>query len=73
MMSSFNSQLESVKEMNKIKYENKIMKEEDLYSKKCNDDFLKKCEYEKEMYQRQRELEMFISEYILNKIMKGFI
>jgi hypothetical protein len=50
---NFEIQMDFVRERNRIKYENKLMKEEDLYSQKIQPEFLR---------QRHLELEIKIKE-----------
>lgn len=59
---SFEIQMDFVHERNKIKYENKIMKEEDLYSQKIQSEFLRQrqLELERKNEEEARRLEQII-------------
>lgn len=59
---SFKIQMDFVHERNKIKYENKIMKEEDLYSQKIQSEFLRQrqLELERKNEEEARRLEQII-------------
>ena len=75
---SFEIQMDFVRERNRIKYENKLMKEEDLYSQKVQVEFLKQRQLELERKNREetRRLEqLMIQEQIENeqKELKLFI
>jgi hypothetical protein len=67
---SFKTQMDFVRERNRIKYENKIMKEEDLYSQKIQPEFLRQrqMELEKKNREETRRLEqLMIQEQIENE------
>jgi hypothetical protein len=67
---SFETQMNFVHERNKIKYENKLMKEEDLFSQKVQIEFLKQRQMELERKNREetRRLEqLMIQEQIENE------
>jgi hypothetical protein len=86
---NFETQMDFVRERNRIKYENKLMKEEDSFSQKVQSVFLrqrqleleKKSEEEAKKLQQiiiqeqlkneQKELEIFIDSYILNRFNKN--
>ena len=86
---SFETQMDFVRERNRIKYENKIMKEEDLFSQKIQSEFLRQRQMELERKNReetrrleqlmiqeqieneQKELKLFIDNYIINKFNKN--
>lgn len=75
---SFETQMDFVRERNRIKYENKLMKEEDLYSQKFQVEFLKQrqLELERKNQEETRRLEqLMIQEQIENeqKELKLFI
>ena len=75
---SFKTQMDFVRERNRIKYENKIMKEEDLYSQKIQPEFLRQRQLELEIKTKKeaRQLEqIIIQEQIKNeqKELKLFI
>jgi hypothetical protein len=59
---SFETQMDFVRERNRIKYENKIMKEEDLYSQKIQPEFLRQRQLELDIKRREesRRLEQII-------------
>ena len=62
---AFQTQLEFVKERNKIKYENKLMKEEDDFSQQSQQIFREKEEKEKMELERKRKEEAEILEQIM--------
>lgn len=67
---SFETQMDFVRERNRIKYENKIMKEEDLFSQKIQSEFLRQRQIELEIKNREetRRLEqLMIQEQIENE------
>ena len=67
---SFETQMDFVRERNKIKYENKIMKEEDLFSQQVQVEFLRQrqIEIEKKNREETRRLEqLMIQEQIENE------
>lgn len=67
---SFETQMDFVRERNRIKYENKIMKEEDLFSQKIQSEFLRQRQIELEIKNREetRRLEqLIIQEQIENE------
>lgn len=67
---SFETQMDFVRERNKIKYENKLMKEEDVFSQKVQVEFLKQRQMELERKNREetRRLEqLMIQEQIENE------
>jgi hypothetical protein len=67
---SFETQMDFVRERNRIKYENKIMKEEDLFSQKIQSEFLRQRQMELERKNREetRRLEqLMIQEQIENE------
>ena len=67
---SFETQMNFVHERNKIKYENKLMKEEDLFSQKVQIEFLKQRQMELERKNREetRRLEqLMIQDQIENE------
>ena len=59
---SFEIQMDFVRERNRIKYENKIMKEEDLYSQNIQSEFLRQrqLELERKNEEEARQLEQII-------------
>ena len=59
---SFQIQMDFVHERNRIKYENKIMKEEDLYSQNIQSEFLRQrqLELERKNEEEARQLEQII-------------
>lgn len=85
MMDAFEIQMNFVRERNRIKYENKLMKEEDLISEKSQAIFMQQRQMElkeKEMQLEQiiiqeqlenerKELQLFISNYIITRLNKN--
>lgn len=61
-MINFETQMEFVRERNRIKYENKLMKEEDLFSQKAQPEFLRQrqLELERKSEEETRRLEQII-------------
>jgi hypothetical protein len=79
---SFKNQMEFVRERNRIKYENKLMKEEELFSQKVHlqqkelELQKKRKEEEERLYQirfleQLKEQELFVSNYIINRLNKN--
>ena len=79
---SFENQMEFVRERNRIKYENKLMKEEELFSQKVHlqqkelELQKKRKEEEERLYQirfleQLKEQELFVSNYIINRLNKN--
>ena len=67
---SFETQMDFVRERNRIKYENKLMKEEDIFSQKIQSEFLRQRQIEMEIKNREetRRLEqLMIQEQIENE------
>jgi hypothetical protein len=67
---SFETQMDFVRERNRIKYENKIMKEEDLYSQKNQPEFLRQRQLELEIKKREESIrleQIIIQEQIENE------
>ena len=66
---SFETQMNFVHERNKIKYENKLMKEEDLFSQKVQIEFLKQRQMELERKNREetRRLEQLMIQEQIEK------
>lgn len=50
---NFETQMDFVRERNRIKYENKLMKEEEFYSQKVQSDFLRQRQLELERKHRE--------------------
>ncbi len=50
---NFETQMDFVRERNRIKYENKLMKEEEFYSQKVQPDFLRQRQLELERKHRE--------------------
>jgi hypothetical protein len=79
---SFENQMEFVRERNRIKYENKLMREEELFSQKAH---LQQRELELQKKRKEendrleeirfmehlKEQELFISNYIINRLNKN--
>jgi hypothetical protein len=59
---SFETQMDFVRERNRIKYENKLMKEEDLFSQNAQEEFLKQRQIE---LQRKRQEEAIQLEQLM--------
>jgi hypothetical protein len=59
---NFETQMEFVRQRNRIKYENKLMKEEDLFSRKAQPEFLRQrqLELERKSEEEARRLEQII-------------
>lgn len=55
---SFETQMDFVRERNKIKYENKLMKEEDLFSQNAQEEFLKQRQIELERKRREEDIQL---------------
>lgn len=79
---SFENQMEFVRERNRIKYENKLMKEEESFSQKVHLqqkelELQKKIREEEErldqirFLEQLKEQELFISNYIINRLNKN--
>ena len=56
---NFEIQMYFVRERNRIKYENKLMKEEDVFSQKVQVEFLKQRQMELERKNREEIVEKF--------------
>jgi len=84
-INSFENQMEFVRERNRIKYENKLMKEEDLFSQNSQFIFLQQRKLELQKKRREeeerleqirfieklKEQELFVSNYIINRLNKN--
>jgi hypothetical protein len=78
MNNSFETQMDFIRERNRIKYENKLMKEEDLFSQKAQTEFSRQrqLELERKSHEEARRLEqLMIQEQLENerKELKLFI
>ena len=82
IMDAYETQMNFVRERNKMKYENKIMKEEDVLSAGVQDLFRKERETEmriknikmqicEEELRLQHEMESYVNNYVYNNLSDG--
>ena len=82
IMDAYETQMNFVRERNKMKYENKIMKEEDVLSAGVQDLFRKERETEmriknikmqicEEELRQQHEMESYVNNYVYNNLSDG--
>ena len=82
LMDAYETQMNFVRERNKMKYENKIMKEEDVLSAGVQDLFRKERETEmriknikmqicEEELRQQHEMESYVNNYVYNNLSDG--